>query len=137
MHGAADARLLMDFDYRVGASGSVDLWWGDRLLYVGGVASVGALSRGAGNSSQVFAPVGLSLGLLPPPNVSGPNLVLRSGVYAGAVKGEVFFHGWAAAAVGYRFALGEGASVRTGVDLWALFGDNGILTLSPYLGLGW
>jgi hypothetical protein len=38
--------------------------------------------------------------------------------------------------VGYRLDLGEGASVRLGVDLWGLFMHESGLFLGPYVGLG-
>ena len=137
VRGAADARLLVDLDTRLGASASIDLWRSFGQLQLGGVVSVGAISAGGGESSRVFAPVGLSLALLAAPEESGPALALRGGAWLGAIKGDIHGHAWAGAAIGYRFAIGEGASLRAGADLWALFGPDSLLMLGPYVGLGW
>jgi hypothetical protein len=134
--GAADARMLFGLSNRYGGALSTDLWYGSGVVKAGGVFAVGALSEGGGNSSRVLTPVGLSLALQPPTDASGPTAVARGGVAAGAKKGGFSLGPWASCALGYRFALGEGASIRLGADMWMLFGDGSGLFLAPYVGLG-
>ena len=134
--GAVDGRMLFGVSGRYGGALSTDLWFNTGLLKLGGAFAVGAISEGAGYSSRVLTPVGLSLALQPSVDVSGPTAVLRGGIAAGAKKGGFSLGPWGSCALGYRFALGEGASVRVGADVWLLLGDGKGLFLAPYLGLG-
>ena len=113
-----------------------DLWYDAGLLKLGGAFAVGAVSEGSDVSSRVLTPVGLSLALQPKRDHSGPTAVARGGIAAGAKKGGFALSPWASCALGYRFALGEGASVRLGIDTWVLFGDGKGLFVAPYVGLG-
>ncbi len=134
--GALDARGLLGLSGRYGGALSTDLWYGAGLFKVGGAFAVGALSKGDGLSSRVLTPFGLSLALTPATDQSGPTAVARGGLATGAKKGGFTVGPWASCALGYRFALGEGASVRLGVDTWLLFGDGSGLFIAPYFGLG-
>jgi hypothetical protein len=144
LHGAVDGRALLGMSNRQGASLGVDLWLGSGPVRVGGTVSVGAVSKDERVTSRVFTPIGLSLALLPREDRSGPTGLLRGGAYAGAQKSGLIAGPFVSCAVGYRFALGEGASFRLGLDAWAFFGNNGPgreafsrgLFLAPYLGLG-
>lgn len=136
VHGAVDGRLLVGVTNRFGGSLGADLWLGAKALRVGGMFAVGALSKGGGASSRVFTPFGLSLGIMPREDRTGPTALLRGGLYAGAQKGGLIMGPWVGSALGYRVALGEGASVRFGADAWALFRYRGGLFLGPYIGLG-
>ena len=137
LHGAVDGRGLIGVSGRYGGSLGLDLWGGSGVVRVGGTFGVGALSAGDGASSRVFTPFGLSLGLMPRDDTrSGPTAILRGGGYAGAQKGGLVVGPLASCALGYRFALGEGAHVRLGVDAWALFMHHGGLFIGPDLGLG-
>lgn len=136
LSGAVDARGWIGFEQRHGASLGVDLWGLSGPLRVGGTFGVGALSQHGRVSSRVYTPAGLSLALVPPDDRSGLNLVVRGGVYAGAKKGGLIAGPFASGALGYRLALGEGASLRLGVDFWALFQHDTALLLGPYVGLG-
>ena len=85
----------------------------------------------------MFTPVGLSLGLAP----EGPRRQRAFGhaplgLCAWGQKGGFVVAGWAGCALGYRFALGEGASVRLGADAWFLIGKQGGVFFGPFLGLG-
>ncbi len=134
--GAAEGRVLFSASSRYGGALSTDLWYDAGFLKLGGAFAVGAISEGAGKSSRVLTPVGLSLALLPAQDQSGPTALARGGVAAGAKKGGFTAGPWASCALGYRFALGEGASVRVGADMWILFGDGSGLFFAPYAGLG-
>jgi hypothetical protein len=144
LHGAVDGRALFGFSNRHGGSLGLDLWLGKGIFRFGATLGVGAVSKDEQVTSRVFTPLGLSAALLPREDSSGPTGVLRGGMYAGAQKSGLIVGPFASAAVGYRFALGEGASLRLGADLWALFMHNGSdagaikrgLFLGPYLGLG-
>jgi hypothetical protein len=137
VHGAVDARGLIETSGRFGGAINADLWWGEGLLRAGLTAGVGAVSNRSGASSRVFTPVGLSLGIAPrAQDASGPLATLRLGVAPGAQKGGFVVAGWAGCALGYRFALGEGASVRLGADAWFLIGKQGGVFFGPFLGLG-
>lgn len=136
LSGAIDARFLAGISNRHGGLLGVELWAGTRTLRLGGTFGVGAISKRGKISSRVYTPVGLSLGLLPRADKSGPTAVLRLGAYAGAEKEGLMVGPFASCALGYRSALGEGASVRFGLDAWALFMNEGSLFLGPYLGLG-
>jgi hypothetical protein len=134
--GAVDGRLSVGVDGRYGGALGVDLWAGAGLFRLGGSFGVGALSEGAGATSRVFTPFALSLGLLPRADQSGLTAALRLGGYAGADKGGLLAGPFASVALGYGIDLGEGASVRFGVDGWALFLNDGGLFFGPYVGLG-
>ncbi len=136
LRGALDGRGMFELSGRKGGLITTDLWWGNSLLSFGAVLGVGALSEGNGYSSGVLTPFGLSLMLQPLRDATGPTLVVRGGGYAGAQKSGLYVAPWASAALGYRFDLGEGASVRAGVDTWLLFGQAEGIFLGPYLGLG-
>ncbi len=136
VQGAADARVLLGGSGRYGGAFSTDLWLSAGPLQLGGAVAVGAISRGAGSSSRVLTPVGLSVALQPVQDVSGPTMLARGGLVAGANQGGFTAGPWISGALGYRFALGEGASVRVGADAWALFGRDRALFLAPYVGLG-
>jgi hypothetical protein len=98
---------------------------------------VAALSGEGKASSRVLTPLGLSLSLAAPDELrSGPLAVLRAGFAPGAEKGGFVLAGWGSCALGYRIALGEGASVRLGVESWLLLGEDGGLFLGPFVGLG-
>lgn len=134
--GAADARLLIGLDGRYGAALSADLWYAPTRLKIGGAFAAAAISSGDGLSSRIVTPVGLSLACEPARDLPGLTLAGRFGVAPGARKGGFMWGAWTSAAIGYRFALGEGASVRLGADLWGLFGNGGGLFIAPYVGLG-
>jgi hypothetical protein len=144
VHGALDARMLVGLSNRQGAALGVDLWAGEGRFRLGGTVGVGAVSRDGRVTSRVFTPLGLSLGIMPSGSASGPTALLRGGIYAGAQKSGLIIGPFASSAVGYRFSLGEQASLRVGVDFWAFFQHNGKdaerfrrgLFLGPYLGLG-
>jgi hypothetical protein len=137
LSGAVDGRMLIGVTGRYGGALGLDLWAGSSVVRVGGTFGVGALSKSDDASSRVFTPFGLSLGFMPrDDDRSGPSAVLRGGGYAGAQKGGLLLGPFASVALGYRFALGEGASVRVGVDAWTLFLNHGGLFLGPYFGLG-
>jgi hypothetical protein len=137
VHGAVDGRGLIETSGRYGGAVSADFWWGGGLLRAGLAAGVGAVSQRDDASSRVFTPLGLSLALMARDlEKGGPLATLRLGVAPGAEKGGFVVAGWAGCALGYRFALGEGASVRLGADAWLLFGPSGGLFLGPFLGLG-
>jgi hypothetical protein len=122
---------------RYGGAVNADVWWGKGLVKVGVTAGVGAVSNRSDASSRVFTPLGLSLGLAPrAQDVSGPIATLRLGFAPGAQKGGFVVAGWAGCALGYRFAMGEGASVRLGADAWFLIGKQGGVFFGPFLGLG-
>jgi len=134
--GAVDGRVLIGVRSRYGGALTTDLWYGAGQLKIGGAFAVGALSQGSGYSSRVLTPVGLSLAFTPPRDVSGPTAIARGGIAVGAEKGGFAVGPWASCALGYGFALGEGASFRLGADVWALFGDGQGIFIAPYLGLG-
>ena len=136
LEGAVDGRLLLGVDGRYGGGLDADLWVRTGVLRVGGSFGVGALSKSDRATSRVFTPLALSLGLMPRDARSGPSAILRLGAYAGADKGGLMGGPYVAAALGYRVALGEGASVRLGVDAWALLLHDGGLFFGPYVGLG-
>ncbi len=137
LHGAVDGRVLVEPAGRFGGAANADLWWGQGTFRAGLAAGVGAVSNRKGASSRVFTPFGLSLGLAPrAPDVGGPMATLRLGVAPGAQKGGFVVAGWAGCALGYRFAMGEGASVRLGADAWFLIGRQGGVFFGPFLGLG-
>jgi hypothetical protein len=144
IHGAVDARALLGVSNRQGASLGLDLWLGSGVFRVGGTFGVGAVSKDERTTSRVFTPLGLSAAIVPREDVSGPTGVFRGGVYAGGQKSGLMAGPFLSCALGYRFALGEGASLRLGLDAWALFKNNGKgpqafsrgLFLGPYLGLG-
>lgn len=135
IRGAADGRVLLGIRGRYGGALSTDLWYGAGLLKIGGAFSAAAISKGSGFSSRILTPVGLSLALMPPGEGSGPTAVARAGVAAGAKKGGFTATSWLSCALGYRFALGEGASVRLGTDVWLLLRGGGLF-FAPYFGLG-
>jgi hypothetical protein len=136
LHGAVDGRGLIALSQRYGGALSADLWWGEGVLKAGLGVAVGALSGHDDASSRVFTPLGLSLALGPRGEGSGPLATLRAGLLPGAEKGGLMLGGWASCAIGYRFALGEGASLRLGADGWLLLGEHGGLFWGPFLGLG-
>jgi hypothetical protein len=137
VHGAIDGRFLLEPAGRLGGALTADLWFGSGLLKAGVAAGVGAISADGKKSSRVFTPVGLSLGLAPKAlDASGPLATLRLGVAPGAEKGGFLMAFWADCALGYRFALGEGASLRLGADAWLLIGPRGGLFFGPFVGLG-
>ncbi len=137
VHGAVDARGLIEAAGRFGGAVNADVWWGQGLFKPGITAGVGAVSNRSGASSRVFTPIGLSLGVAPRGlDASGPLATLRLGGAPGAQKGGFVIGGWAGCALGYRFALGEGASVRLGADAWFLIGKQGGVFFGPFLGLG-
>jgi hypothetical protein len=136
LRGAIDARALIEPSGRAGGLLTTDLWFGHPIARFGAVLGVGAISEGSGYSSRVLTPFGLSLALQPLSDASGPTLVLRGGGYTGAQKSGLYVAPWLAAALGYRFDLGENASVRVGLDSWLLFGPGEGIFLAPYLGLG-
>jgi len=135
VRGAADGRVLLGLGGRYGGALSTDLWYGAGLLKIGGAFSAGAISKGSGFSSRVLTPVGLSLALLPSGEDSGPTAVGRGGIAPGARKGGFTVTSWLSCALGYRFALGEGASLRLGTDVWLLLRGGGLF-FAPYVGLG-
>lgn len=136
-HGALDGQALLSHSGRYGGGLTLDFWWGRHVLRAGLTAGVSALSGGDGKSSQVFTPVGLSLQLArPDDDRSGPFATLRLGAAPGAEKGGLTVFGFGGCATGYRFALGEGASVRLGVTAGFLSGNRGGLFFGPLLGLG-
>lgn len=134
--GAADGRLLLGLDGRYGGALSVDLWYAPGRFKVGGAFATAALSAGGGSSSRVLSPIGLSLAFEPARDESGLTLIGRGGVAPGARKGGFSVGSWASCALGYRFALGEGASVRVGAEAWGLWGPGSGVFFAPYLGLG-
>ncbi|MFT3928361.1 MAG: hypothetical protein QM778_37885 [Myxococcales bacterium] len=137
VHGAVDGRALIETSGRYGGAITADLWWGKALLKAGLAAGVGAVSNRRDASSRVFTPLGLSLSLAPKaPDTSGPLATLRLGFAPGAQKGGFVVAGWASCALGYRFSLGEGASLRLGADAWFLIGKQGGVFFGPFLGLG-
>ena len=137
VHGAVDVRGLIEPAGRFGGAINADVWFGKSLLKAGLAGGVGAISNRSDASSRVFTPFGLSLGLAPrAQDASGPMATLRLGVAPGAQKGGFVVAGWASCALGYRFALGEGASVRLGADAWFLIGKQGGVLFGPFLGLG-
>jgi hypothetical protein len=144
VHGAVDGRLLFGVSNRQGGSLGLDLWLGQRTFRLGGTVGVGAVSKDGRVTSRVFTPLGLSLGIMPRRDKSGPTALFRGGVYAGAQKSGLIWGPFASCALGYGFALGEGASLRFGLDTWAFFRHNGPgsqsysrgLFLGPYFGLG-
>jgi hypothetical protein len=137
VHGAVDGRGLIGTDGRYGGALSVDLWWGSGLVRAGLAAGLGALSKHDSQSSRVFTPVGLSMALGPRSDLaSGPIGTLRLGALPGAQKGGFLIDGWFSCALGYRLALGEGASIRLGADAWILVGSRGGYLFGPFLGLG-
>jgi hypothetical protein len=144
LHGAVDGRMLLGITNRYGGSLGVDLWAGSGRLRLGGTIGVGAVSKDDATSSRVFSPLGLSAALMPREGASGPTLVLRGGVYAGAQKSGLILGPFMSCALGFRKDLGEGASVRVGVDFWGLFMNNGGgadehkrgILIGPYVGLG-
>jgi hypothetical protein len=137
LEGAVDGRLLVGVSSRYGGAISVDLWAGEGPFRLGGAFGVGALSANDDASSRVFTPIALSAGVMPrDSDRSGPSAVLRLGGYAGAEKDGLILGPYASCALGFRFALGEGASVRLGIDGWLLLMHEGGLFVGPYLGLG-
>lgn len=136
LHGAVDGRGMFEISGRKGGLLTTDLWFGPPIVRFGVVLGVGALSEGKGYSSSVLTPFGASLALQPLGDASGPTLALRGGGYTGGDKDGFYFAGWTGGALGYRIDLGEGASVRLGLDAWALFGRGNGFFLAPYLGLG-
>lgn len=137
MHGAVDARGLLQLEGPYGGALTADLWWGRGWLRGGAAAGVGALSAAGKQSSRVVTPVGLSLSLASPDDTrSGPTIALRAGVAPGAEKGGFAMGFWGSCAPGFRFALGEGASLRLGGEVWLLTGLSGTVFLGPFLGLG-
>ncbi len=135
VRGAADGRVLFGIDGSYGGALSTDLWYDAGLVKIGGVFAVAAISKGSDVSSRVLTPFGLSLALLPPGEGSGPTAVGRAGVAAGAEKGGFTLDPWMSCALGYRFALGEGASIRLGTDAWLVLRGGGLF-IAPYFGLG-
>ena len=121
---------------RYGGALSADLWYGAGLLKIGGAFAAGAISKGSGFSSRVLTPVGLSLALAPLRESSGPTAVARGGIAAGVKQGGFTVGPWISCALGYRFTLGEAASLRLGLDVWSLLGSGRGLFLAPYFGLG-
>jgi hypothetical protein len=144
LHGAVDGRMLFGVTNRYGGSLSLDLWGGSGLFRLGGMVGVGAVSKDEATTSRVFSPLGLSMALLPGSGSVGGSVIVRGGAYAGAQKSGLILGPFVSCALGLRFDLGEGASVRLGVDVWGLFKNNGGgsdqhkrgLSLGPYVGLG-
>jgi hypothetical protein len=137
VHGAVDGRVLFEVGGRYGGALGADLWWGRGMLRGGLGLGLGALSASGGASSRVVTPFGLSLALAPASDErAGPIVTLRAGVLPGAQKDGFVLGGWGSCALGYRFALGEGASVRVGADGWLLLGEHGGLFWGPFVGLG-
>ncbi len=137
VHGALDASALVSPEGRYGAALSLDLLWGRPLLRAGLTAGVGALSGADGQSSQVFTPLGFALTLARADDErSSPFATLRAGAAPGAEKGGLTVFGFGACAAGYRFALGEGASVRLGVHAQYLLSEHAGVSFGPLLGLG-
>jgi hypothetical protein len=136
VYGAVDGRYLVGVSNRHGGAIGLDLWFGMRSFRLGGSFGVGALSKNREASSRVFTPLGLSMGIMPGADRSGPTALLRLGGYAGAQKSGLIYGPFASCALGYGFALGEGASVRLGVDGWLLMLHQGGVFVGPYFGLG-
>lgn len=134
--GGLDARPLFGVDGRYGGGVLVDLWADRGRFRVGGAAGMAALSAEGGASSRVLTPLALSLALIPRDEQSGFVGIARIGGYLGAEKGGFIGGGFGSCAVGYGFALGEGASIRVLADVWGLVGRHGSVFFGPALGLG-
>ena len=133
-HGTAQALALIDVEGRYGAGLLADALWLDGPVRVGASFATGALSNGGGDQSNVFgvlAPV-LWLGQPEPAGVFG---ALRVGGFAGGEKGG-FLGGFAlGTSVGYRFGLGERASLLLAAELWLFQGRDTSLLVAPAIGV--
>jgi len=134
--GAVDGRPLFGVDARYGGAALAELWGRRQIVRPGLSFGLGALSDSDDASSRVFTPLAFSLAVMPSMEASGFVAVARLGGYAGAEKGGFIAGGFASGALGYGISLGEGASFRMMVDVWALIGTRGGVFLGPALGLG-
>jgi hypothetical protein len=134
--GGLDARPLFGIDGRYGGGVLADLWAGRGRFRVGGAAGMAALSADGAASSRVLTPLALSFALFPSIEQSGFVGIARVGGYLGAAKGGFIGGGFGSCAVGYGFALGEGASIRVLADVWGLVGRHGSVFFGPAVGLG-
>jgi hypothetical protein len=134
--GALEAHGLFDPSVRFGGAITADVWYGRGRFKGGGVFGVGALSAGDGQSSRVLTPVGGVFAFVPEPEQSGLTLLARGGMLAGAKKGGFTLEPWLSGAVGYAFSLGEGASVRAGLEVWGMIGRDAGLLIAPTFGFG-
>jgi hypothetical protein len=136
LSGATDGRALLGVDGRYGGALMIDLWGLRGKWRPGAAFGLGALSENDSASSRLFSPLALSMAFVPWPDGSSPFVVGRVGGYLGAEKGGFIGGLYAGGALGYGIGLGEGATVRLGVDLWGLIGERGGFFLGPAVGLG-
>lgn len=137
--GALDARPLFGFAARHGGAVSLDVWLRLGMFRLGAMSGIGALSGNDEVSSRVLTPLALSFALVPRADGAGWFGLARLGGYLGAEKGGFIRGLFASGALGYGFALGEGASIRVGADLWGLAataGGRGGVFVGPMVGLG-
>lgn len=113
-----------------------ELWATRGRVRPGATFGLGALAKNDDASSRVLTPLAFSLAFMPRDERSSVFGIVRLGGYAGAEKGGFIAGGFGGATIGYRIALGEGASIMLGADGWGLIGEHGGVFLGPMVGLG-
>lgn len=155
--GALGAHFLIS-DGDLGAAAMLDVWAVfDRAAFdwlrIGGFFGGGAIPSERDDHNRILMPVGLSAAAdLVATELVSVQLRARLGVWGGATQSEKLAIGLFAGGGAYLgFALGQGAFVHAGADVWAVIASDAWTTrtspddaisastwvIAPGLGLSW
>jgi hypothetical protein len=122
---------------RYGAGATADALWGTGRVRGGLSLGIDAISAGDSGTSAVISPVGFAAQLRRAEATSSPYLGVRAGAAPGALQGRFFCAAFGAFGAGYAWQLGEGASLRVGLEAWGAWSEpRKEFWVSPSIGLG-
>jgi len=120
-----------------GANAMLDVWIPVDILRLGACFGVGAIPSERDDRNRVMMPVGASLALFTPGDVSF-SLRLRGGMWSGATQDvKVTAGGFVGGGAGLGLRLSPDVTVSAVLEAWGLFGAGETWAIVPGLALEW